>query len=116
MFVMKSALSLLLLASLAPAATASSVPVDTSPRTTAKPANEFVACFAGTQQRAALPWSYVPRESGGGVLSNAGAVNARTPYFLDVTDRGSTREIRLEQGSAPSRFQSAVLSAVDRCI
>ncbi len=116
MFVMKGVLPLLLLAGLAPAATASSVPVDAGSRTTAKPANEFVACFAGTQQRAALPWSYVPRESGGGILSNAGATGVRSPYFLDVTDRGSTREIRLEQGNAPSRFQQAVLSAVDHCI
>lgn len=116
MFVMKGALSLVLLGCLAPAATASSVPFDVGPRTTAKGANEFVACFAGAQQRAALPWSYVPRESGGGVLSNAGATGVGTPYFLDVNDRGSTREIRLEQGSAPSQFQRAVLTAVDRCI
>jgi hypothetical protein len=116
MFVMKGILSLLMLASLAPAATASSVPVDMGSRTTVKPANEFVACFAGAQERAALPWSYVPRESGGGILSNAGATGVRAPYFLNVTDRGSTREIRLEQGNAPSGFRQAVLSAVDHCI
>lgn len=116
MFVMKGVLSLVLLGSLAPAATASSVPFDIGPRTTPKGASEFVACFADTQQRAALPWSYIPRESGGGVLSNAGAIGVRTPYFLDVNDHGSTREIRLEQGSAPSRFQRVVLTAVDRCI
>ncbi len=91
------------------------MPATASSRTTAKPTSDFVTCFVGAQQRAALPWSFVPRENGGGTFSNVGAVGVRTPYFLDVTDRGSMREIRLERGSTP-QFQRAVMSAVDSCI
>jgi hypothetical protein len=113
---MKTGLSLLLVACAASAATAASAPGDNPARSTVKPTDEFVACFSGVQQRAALPWSYVPHENGGGTFSNAGAAGVKTPYFLDVADRGSRREIRLEAASAPSRVDQAIMSAVDRCI
>lgn len=115
MIVMKRALSLLLLGCLATAAIASTAAARPGSRVTSKATNEFVTCFAGAQQRAALPWSFVPRENGGGTFSNAGAVGVRVPYFLDVTDRGSTREIRLERGTT-THFRRAVMSAVDSCI
>jgi hypothetical protein len=115
MIVMKRGLSLLLLTCVASAAMTSSAVARPSSRITSKATNEFVTCFAGAQQRAALPWSFVPRENGGGTFSNAGAVGVRVPYFLDVTDRGTRREIRLERGST-IQFRRAVMSAVDRCI
>jgi hypothetical protein len=83
-------------------------------RSTAKPANQFVACFVAAQDRAAQPWSFVPRDSGGGTFSNAGAKGVASPYFLRIADRGSRREIRLEATSAASG--APVLRAVDRCV
>jgi len=79
-------------------------------RTTAKGFEPFAQCFAHAQDRAFRPWSFVPKESGGGTFSNAGATGVRRPYFLEVADRGATREIRLSAASATVR------GAVDRCI
>lgn len=79
--------------------------------TTAKGAEPFAQCFAQAQDRAARPWSFVPKQSGGGTFSNAGAAGVRTPYFLEVADRGSTREIRV----MPAGDES-LIHAVDGCI
>lgn len=83
-------------------------------RTTTKPADQFVACFVAGQDRAAQPWSFVPRESGGGTFSNVGAKGVTSPYFLRVADRGSRRDIRLEATEASSG--ESLLRAVDRCV
>ena len=105
-----------LLSCLAVSAASAAVPVegDTIARTTAKPTAQFAACFAGAQTQAAQPWSFVPKENGGGTLSNAGANGVRSPYFVHVADRGSKREIRLEATEAASGV--AALRAVDRCV
>ena len=79
-------------------------------RATEKTADQFVACFADAETHAAQPWSFVPKENGGGTLSNAGANGVRSPYFVKIADLGSRREIRLETASAP------VLRAVDSCV
>ena len=79
-----------------------------------KPANQFVACFVAAQNQAAQPWSFVPRDNGGGTFSNLGASGVTSPYFLRVADRGSRRDIRLEATEASSG--ASVLRAVDRCV
>jgi hypothetical protein len=80
-------------------------------RTTAKDVEHFAQCFVRAQDSSSRAWSFVPRESGGGTFSNAGARDVRHPYFLEIADRGATREIRLmPSGNAP------VLRAVDGCI
>jgi hypothetical protein len=81
-------------------------------RSTTKGVEPFAQCFAAAQDRAARPWSFVPREGGGGTFSNLGANGVRHPYFLEVADRGARREIKLSS-EAPNRN---VLRAVDRCI
>ena len=81
---------------------------------TSKPANQFVACFVAAQNQAAQPWSFVPRDNGGGTFSNLGASGVTSPYFLRVADRGSRRDIRLEATEASSG--ASVLRAVDRCV
>jgi hypothetical protein len=86
---------------------------DAVARSTAKPANQFVACFVAAQDQA-QPWSFVPRDSGGGTFSNVGAKGVASPYFLRIADRGSRREIRLEASNAASG--ASVLRAVDRCV
>ncbi len=83
-------------------------------RSTARPANQFVACFVAAQDQAAQPWSFVPRDSGGGTFSNVGAKGVASPYFLRIADRGSRREIRLEASNAAAG--APVLRAVDRCV
>jgi hypothetical protein len=83
-------------------------------RSTTKPADQFVACFVAGQDHASQPWSFVPRESGGGTLSNAGAKGVTNPYFLRVADLGAKRDIRLEATNASSG--QSLLQAVDRCV
>lgn len=78
---------------------------------TAKGAEPFAQCFAQAQDRVARPWSFVPKESGGGTFSNAGAAGVRKPYFLEIADRGSTREIHVMPAS-----DASVIRAVDGCI
>ena len=81
-------------------------------RVTAKAADSFAQCFVAAQDRASEPWSFVPKESGGGTFSNLGASGVRHPYFLDVANRGAVREINLRSGAA----NQSVMQAVDRCI
>jgi hypothetical protein len=81
-------------------------------RTTAKAVEPFAQCFAAAQDRAAKPWSFVPRESGGGTFSDAGATGVRNPYFVEVADRGATRVIRVTAAVS----DQAVLKAIDGCI
>jgi hypothetical protein len=96
----------------AAATAASSAYGQTAERSTSKAVEPFAQCFAAAQDRAAQPWSFVPKESGGGTFSNLGANGVRQPYFLDVADRGARRELRLTSaGAAPS-----VIRAVDSCI
>lgn len=80
-------------------------------RTTAKAVEPFAQCFTQAQDHASRPWSFVPRESGGGTFSNAGATGVRHPYFVEIADRGATREIRMTAGNDPS-----IRRAVDNCI
>jgi hypothetical protein len=94
-----------LIAALPPAPVAGAVQ-----RTTAKGMEPFAQCFTQVQDRASRPWSFIPKESGGGTFSNAGATGVSRPYFLEVADRGAKREIRLVSGTA------FVQRAVDRCI
>lgn len=81
-------------------------------RSTTRAVEPFAQCFAAAQDRAARPWSFVPRTSGGGTFSNAGAAGVDQPYFLDIADRGARREILLTAASA----DPVVLRAVDRCV
>jgi hypothetical protein len=81
-------------------------------RTTAKGAEPFDRCFAAAQDRASRPWSFVPKASGGGTFSNAGASGVRGVYFLEVADRGASREIRLSSADP----DSSVVRAIDSCI
>jgi hypothetical protein len=80
-------------------------------RTTAKGVEPFAQCFTQAQDRASQAWSFVPKESGGGTFSNAGAAGVRRPYFVEVADRGAMRVIRMIAASDPS-----VRRAVDNCI
>src|SRR5689334_16459952 len=80
-------------------------------RTTGKGAEPFARCFAATQDRESRPWSFVPRDGGGGTFSNLGATGVSRPYFVEVADRGTQREIRLTAGADRS-----VARAVNRCI
>ncbi len=82
---------------------------------TGKSVEQFGGCFVDAQDRASLPWSYVP-QSRGGTFSNFGAKGVRFPYFLAVLDHGSARQIRLETAHAGSPVDPRVSRAVDQCI
>jgi hypothetical protein len=79
---------------------------------TAKSTDQFASCFAGIQDGAGLPWSFVPKEDGG-TFSNIGARSGGSAYFVVVSDRGPRREVRLE-GSGGS--EAAVSRAVSQCV
>ena len=80
-------------------------------RSTVKGAEPFAQCFAAAQDRAARPWSFIPKAGGGGTFSNLGAAGISHPYFVEVADKGARREIRLASGADQS-----VVRAVDGCI
>jgi hypothetical protein len=82
---------------------------------TARSVEQFGGCFVNAQDRARRAWSFVPKGNGG-TFSNAGAHGVRNPYFLSLSDRGSTREIRLERASAGAAFDPRIAQAVDQCI
>jgi hypothetical protein len=88
---------------------------DAAPRVTSKPVDQFVSCFVAGQQRASVPWWFVPKEHGG-TISNLGAANGRPAYFLAVLDRGPRREVRLTMASTNTQVDRAVAQAVDQCI
>lgn len=89
-------------------------PAHNSPKalTTAKSVDEFSSCFAGTQDREALPWSYV-RKGDGATFSNLGPRTIASAYFVTVSNRGSSREVRLE-GNGSSEIP--VNEAVNQCV
>lgn len=79
---------------------------------TAKSTQQFTNCFADSQDNGGVPWSYVPKDNGG-TFSNLGSRSGASAYFLVVSDRGSSREIRLEGQGASER---AVHRAVSQCV
>jgi hypothetical protein len=79
---------------------------------TAKSADQFASCFADTQDRSALPWSYV-RKNDGGAFSNLGSRPVSSAYFVVVSDRGARREVRLEGNGGR---EIAVDRAVSQCV
>jgi hypothetical protein len=83
-------------------------------RDTSKSTDQFAACFIHAQERASAPWWFVPKENGGGTFSNLGANGVSSPYFVDVSELGSRREIRLDLASASA--DASVLRAIDSCV
>jgi hypothetical protein len=81
---------------------------------TSKSVEQFDGCFAAAQERASLPWSYVPKPHGG-TFSNFGAADAKSVYFLAVSDHGATRELRLEAAETVSSTDARVARAVNQC-
>ena len=96
------------------AVTAAAPSAQSNPRSsyaTAKSAARFADCFARSQDRRGIPWWFVPKERGG-TFSDLGAKSVARPYFLVISDRGTRRDIQLQQG-APGGAQS---EAVQQCL
>jgi hypothetical protein len=79
---------------------------------TIRSTEQFAACFERTQDRVEKPWSFVPKDSGGGTFSNLGARSVSKPYFLLINDRGSRREIELQNAS----LNGPEIKGVEQCI
>jgi hypothetical protein len=79
---------------------------------TAKSTQAFADCFAHAQERSSKAWWFVPKESGGGTFSNLGAASVSKPYFVVISDRGSRREIQLQNAS----WDGPEARGVEQCI
>jgi hypothetical protein len=79
--------------------------------TTMKSTQEFADCFTKVRDGGAVPWWFVPRDSGG-AFSNAGPPGGGQPYLLLISDRAGKREIQL-QNAAPDGPEAR---AVNQCI
>jgi hypothetical protein len=113
---MKRAVFLVLIGLAATAASAAmAAPAGSLARSTTKATDQFAACFVHTQDRDSAPWWFVPKENGGGTFSNLGARGVTHPYFVDVTELGSRREIHLELASA-SPADASLMRAIDSCV
>src|SRR4051812_10877902 len=103
------ALSALLAASSAAVA----APLPGVSRATTKATEPFARCFAASQDRSAQAWWFVPKAHGG-TFSNLGANGVAEAYFVDIADKGATREVRVTLASANA--DRSVLGAVESCI
>jgi hypothetical protein len=74
---------------------------------TPKSTQDFARCFADSQEKRGAAWWFVPREKGG-TFSNLGARNAAATYFVVIHDRGTKREIALDQRSGGADQREAV--------
>ena len=79
---------------------------------TSKSTQAFADCFERSQERNSTPWWFVPKESGGGTFSNLGAPSIKKAYFVVISDRGSTREIQLQNAS----WDGPAARGVEQCI
>lgn len=81
---------------------------------TQKSLDQFGSCFVQAQDRVDAAWSFVPKADGG-TFSNVGASGARAYYFLAVSDRGMSRQVRLEPAEASLSLDARVVRAVNQC-
>ena len=79
---------------------------------TVKSTDQFASCFTNSQDSGGLPWWFVPKNNGG-TFSNLGSRTTGSAYFVVVSDRGSSREVRLEGKGAS---ESGVDRAVSQCV
>lgn len=100
-----------LLSVIATAAAPTSPSVKVEKYLTAKSTGEFAACYERAQNRRSAAWVYVANRRGGG-FSNFGEPGVRQPYFIQISDLGSRREILL-QGAAS---ESNEARGVSQCI
>ena len=78
---------------------------------TPKSTQDFASCFARAQEQRGAAWWFVPRDHGG-TISNLGAKSGAATYFVAINDRGTRREIALDQRSPAS----AAREALNECI
>lgn len=78
---------------------------------TSKSTEQFAGCFSRTQDKRSAAWWYVPNDHGG-AFSNLGAASVRQPYFVKISDRGSHRQIELQDAAR----SGAEAQGVSQCI
>ena len=57
---------------------------------------DFASCFAHSEDKRGAAWWFVPRQKGG-TFSNLGNKSGAATYFVVINDRGTRREIALDQ-------------------
>jgi len=78
---------------------------------TPKSTQDFASCFERSQDKHGAAWWFVPRDKGG-TFSNLGAKSGAATYFVVINDRGTRREIALDQRS----FAAPAREALNACI
>lgn len=92
---MKGAGLVTLLSVTATAAAPSFADRNPRPIVTAKSTEAFAQCFAQAEDERSASWWFVPNGKGG-TFSNAGAAKVDKPYFVMISDRGTRREIQVQ--------------------
>src|SRR5215831_224283 len=73
-------------------------PISGTAFATTRSTEAFADCFARTQDQHSRPWWFVPKDNGG-TFSNLGATAVSKPYFLVINDRGTRRDIELQNAN-----------------
>ena len=76
---------------------------------TPKSTEDFASCFAHNEDKRGAAWWFVPRDKGG-TFSNLGSKSGAATYFVVINDRGTRREIALEQ-KGPDSGRAEALNA-----
>ncbi len=78
---------------------------------TPKSTQDFASCFARSEDGRGSAWWFVPRDHGG-TISNLGSKSGAATYFIVINDRGTRREIALDQRGA----DRGAREALNQCI
>jgi len=76
---------------------------------TPKSTEDFASCFAHSEDKRGAAWWFVPRQKGG-TFSNLGNKSGAATYFVVINDRGTRREIALDQ-KGPDGGRTEALNA-----
>lgn len=74
---------------------------------TPKSTQDFASCFARSEEKRGAAWWYVPHDHGG-TISNLGAKSGAATYFIVINDRGTKREIALDQKTPGSGLRETL--------
>jgi hypothetical protein len=93
--------------------TASNAATSLVDATSARPLDDFTACFTQAEERNGRAWAYMPTERGG-TFTDSGAREAPASYWLQVRAAGPSTGVRLFSAQAADA-SSKLIEAVNQC-